>query len=72
MDYLESRARNKAVEQAEAEGRVADSLEVRMALIKRHEAGEITFDEMQAELKRIKRNAKKNGQVTRSQAWRGY
>lgn len=30
---------------------------------------EITFDEMQAELSRIKRNAKKNGQVTRSQAY---
>jgi hypothetical protein len=71
MDYLESRARNRAVEKAEADGRVADSLEVRMTLIRRHETGEISFDEMQAELKRIKRNAKKNGQVTRADAWRG-
>ena len=71
MDYLESKARQDAIKTAETEGRVADSLEVRMNLIKRHEAGEITFDEMQAELKRIKRNAKKNGQITRADAWRG-
>jgi len=71
MTYESHRDRLKAQKQAESEGLVADSLDVRMDLIARMKAGEITFDQMQAELRRIKRDAKKNGQVTRSQAYRG-
>ena len=57
---------------AESEGRVADSLDVRIALIQKVERGEMTLAELQAELKRIQRNAKKNGKITRTQAYRGY
>lgn len=67
-DVIESR---KALKQAEAEGRVADSMDVRMALVARFEAGEITLEQMQSELKAIKRNAKKNGLVTSNQAYNG-
>ncbi len=59
-----------AMESAEAEGRVADSLDVRLALLDRVKAGEITLDEAQAELKRIKRGAKAAGMTTRNRAWR--
>lgn len=71
MDYFEHKQRLNHQKQAESDGRVADSLEVRKQLIQRMKAGEITFDEMQKELKRIKRNAKKNGQITRAQAYQG-
>jgi hypothetical protein len=56
---------------AEKAGRVADSMEVRMELVRKMHAGEMTLEEVQAELKRIKRSAKKNGQITRDQAYRG-
>lgn len=56
--------------ECEARGLVADSKEVRMDLIRRMDAGELTLDQVQDELKRIKRNAKKNGQLTREQAYR--
>jgi len=62
--------KREAIKTAEAAGQVADSIEARVAIVKRMEAGEITLAEGQAELKRLKRNAKKNGQVTRSQVWR--
>lgn len=55
---------------ADASGGVADSMEVRKALILRMQAGEITLEQMQAELAGIKRNAKKNGLKTRSQIFR--
>lgn len=60
------------VKSAEASGRVADSMEVRMAIMARVHAGEITLQEGQAELQRIKRGAKAAGKVTRNQAFRGY
>lgn len=56
---------------AEASGRVADSLEVRKALMERVHKGEITLEAAQAELAKIKRGAKKAGMVTRNQAYRG-
>lgn len=71
-DYFEHKSRLEAVKEAEESGRVADSMEVRKQLIDRMKAGEITFDQMQAELKQIKRNAKKQGKVTRGQAYKGY
>ena len=58
-----------AIKKAEASGQVADSLDVRMALIERMDKGEMTLTEVQAELKRIKRGAKKAGKETRSQVW---
>ena len=49
---------------------VADSLDVRMALIARMNAGEMTLEQVQNELKRIKRGAKAAGKITRAQAYR--
>ncbi|NNH67793.1 hypothetical protein [Rhizobium laguerreae] len=71
MDSIEYRDRRDAQKQAEAEGKVADSMEVRKSLVERFERGDITFEQMQAELAAIKRNAKKNGQITRNQAFTG-
>jgi hypothetical protein len=61
--------KRNAVNKAEAEGKIADSMEVREALVAKLHSGEMTLGEVQAELKRIKRNAKKNGLITRSQAF---
>jgi hypothetical protein len=71
MEPSELRARRAAQDEAEAEGRVADSHEYRLALMARVRAGEITLEQAQAELASVKRNAKKNGQVTRNQVFRG-
>ena len=57
------------VERCESDGIVADSTEVRMALMAKVRAGECTLEEVQAELKKIQRNAKKNGQITKNQAF---
>lgn len=69
--FWKSVERKEALQSAEAAGQVADSMEVRKSLVERFERGEITFDQMQAELAAIKRNAKRNGQVTRNQAYTG-
>ncbi|MBB4342107.1 hypothetical protein [Rhizobium leguminosarum] len=69
MDSIEYRDRREAQRQAEAEGKVADSMEVRKALMQRFHNGEITLEQAQAELAKIKRNAKSNGQITRDQAF---
>jgi hypothetical protein len=61
--------KHKALKKAEESGMVADSTEYRTNLVQRFHAGEITFEQMQAELKQVKRTAKKNGQLTRSQAY---
>lgn len=58
-----------AVAAAEAAGEVADSMEVRGKLVARWQSGELTLEQMQAELAAIKRAAKKNGKLTRSQVW---
>lgn len=71
MDSIEYRARRDAQKQAEAEGKVADSMDVRKALMQRFHDGEITLEQAQAELAKIKRNAKRNGQITRDQAFTG-
>lgn len=72
MDYLKHRERVALQKDAEATGRVADSMDVRLSLIKRVHKGEITLADAQAELKRIQRSAKSNGQITRAQAYRGH
>jgi hypothetical protein len=61
--------KRKAVNKAEESGLIADSMEYRTNLMNRVHAGEITLEEAQAELKKVKRNAKKNGLMTRSQAY---
>ena len=61
--------KRSAMKKADEAGEVADSMAYRTELVRRTVAGEITLEAGQAELKRIKRNAKKNGLVTRSQAF---
>jgi hypothetical protein len=68
--YDRLRARRDAVRAAEASGQVADSMEVRMALMARVDTGEITLEQAQTELKKIKRGAKAAGQTTRAKAFR--
>ena len=67
----QARLRKSAADKAEEDGIVADSKEVRMDLMRRVRDGEITLDAAQSDLKRIKRNAKKNGQITRNRAYLG-
>jgi benzoyl-CoA reductase/2-hydroxyglutaryl-CoA dehydratase subunit BcrC/BadD/HgdB len=62
--------RFEELKRSEAAGEVADSMDVRLKLIERMKAGELTLEQVQDELKRIKRNAKKVGKVTRTQAFR--
>lgn len=71
MDPFEVSARRQHQREQEAGGKVADSMEWRRAIMARVHAGEITLEDAQAELKRVQRNAKANGQITRNQAWRG-
>lgn len=58
-----------AVKSAESTGQIEDSMEVRLELIAKMKRGEMTLEQVQAELKRIKRDAKKNGKITRNQAF---
>ena len=69
MDYFKHSKKLDAVKAAEAAGTVADSMDVRIAHIERMKAGELTLEQVQAELKRIKRNASKAGQTTRARAY---
>ena len=62
--------KRQSVNAAESAGQLADSKEVRMALLAQVKSGEKTLAQVQEELTRIKRNAKKNGLLTRDQAWR--
>lgn len=59
-----------ALKDAEARGEVADSMNVRRALIARVAAGELTGEQAQAELARVKREAKRQGKTTRSRVYR--
>lgn len=58
------------IEKLEEQGLIADSMEVRKSLVERVMRGEITPEKSREELKRIQRNAKRNGLKTRNQAWR--
>lgn len=42
----------------------ADNMDVRMELVRRMNAGELTLEQVQAELARIKREARKAGKQT--------
>lgn len=71
MDSIEFRDRRNHQKAREAEGAVADSMDVRLALMERVHNGEISLEEAQRQLAAIKRNAKRNGQITRNQAFQG-
>ncbi|MGH0004477.1 hypothetical protein ACQU0X_30805 [Pseudovibrio ascidiaceicola] len=68
---LRARLRREQANKAEKQGIVADSKEVRMALMAQVHNGDKTLEEVQAALKKIKRNAKKEGKITRNQAYLG-
>lgn len=61
--------KRRALKSAEAAGEVADSMDVRRSLMARVHAGQITLAQAQAELKRIQAGAKRDGKVTRAQAF---
>lgn len=68
--FWRNEERKDALRKAEAAGQVADSMEARRSIMGRVHAGEITLEQAQAELAKIKRGAAKSGQLTRSQAFR--
>ncbi|RRW54380.1 hypothetical protein [Pseudomonas moraviensis] len=59
-----------ALQIAEEQGIVADSSELRASLVAKIQSGEMTIEKVQAELRKVKREAKKNGLKTREQIWR--
>ncbi|HDS1779443.1 TPA: hypothetical protein QEM49_003991 [Pseudomonas putida] len=59
-----------ALQIAEEQGVVADSTELRQELVAKLQSGEMTLQQVQDELRKVKREAKKNGKKTRSQIWR--
>ncbi|WP_332774226.1 hypothetical protein [Pseudomonas sp. ESBL1] len=59
-----------ALQIAEEQGLVADSTEFRQALVAKLQSGEMTLDQVQEGLRKVKREAKKNGKKTRDQIWR--
>lgn len=59
-----------ALQIAEEQGGVADSTEFRQALVAKLQSGEMTLNQVQEELRKVKREAKKNGKKTRAQIWR--
>lgn len=69
MKFETQLRKRHAVNKGEEDGIIADSLEVRMQLMKQVDSGEKTLEEVQAELKKIKRNAKRGGLITRQQAF---
>ena len=68
--YDRRRAKLANQRQAEADGLVADSMEVRMALVAKMNTGEMTLRQVQAELQRIKRSGRRAGKITRAEAYR--
>lgn len=67
--FESGREKRQAVKDAEASGMVADSMDVLLALMERVRTGEITIEQAQGQLKKIKSGAKKAGMVTRAQAF---
>lgn len=59
-----------ALQIAEEQGVVADSTEFRRTLVSKLQSGEMTLDQVQEELRKVKREAKKSGKKTRAQIWR--
>ena len=59
-----------AVRKAEACGEIADSMEYRRSLVEKMTRGEMTLEQVQAELAKAKRAAKRSGKMTRAEAYR--
>lgn len=59
-----------ALQIAEEQGLVADSSALRTSLVAKINSGEMTVEQAQGELRKVKREAKKNGLKTRDQIWR--
>ena len=70
MDDYVIRHKKDAVRRAESDGKIADSMAVRSALMARVRAGEITLEAAQAELAQIKRGATAAGMTTRATVFR--
>ena len=68
--FWRAQKNKSAIKNAEKTGLIADSMSVRLELMKRVKDGVITLTRAQAELKIIKDNATQNGKITRSQACR--
>jgi hypothetical protein len=51
---------------AEQRGEVADSMDVRKAILARFHSGELSLDECQAELRRVKDEGRASGKILRS------
>lgn len=69
-DCFDHKRKLDGIAELEAEGKIADSMDVRRELVRKMHAGEMTLEQVQAELADIKRGAKKAGKVTRAQAYR--
>jgi hypothetical protein len=67
--FTASLEKRNAVEEAENNGTIADSIDVRMKLMEQVKSGEKTLKEVQTELAKIKRDAKRNGKQTRNQVF---
>lgn len=65
MDIAKRIARHDALEKAEAAGEVADSMDVRVELIRKMDAGELTLEQVQKTLRGLKCGAAKLGLKTR-------
>ncbi len=63
--------KRRALNVADINGEIADSLKVRDGIMQRVRDGKITLKQGQDELAKIKRAAKRNGKLTRSQKWSG-
>ncbi|WP_122499978.1 hypothetical protein [Pseudomonas viridiflava] len=59
-----------ALQIAEEQGLVADSMAYRQSLVLKMKSGEYTQEQALSELRKVKRDAKKNGLKTRDQVWR--
>lgn len=70
-DWYERRSDKRvALQIAEEQGLVADSTAYRQSLVLKMRSGEYTQEQALAELRKVKRDAKKNGLKTREQVWR--
>jgi hypothetical protein len=70
LSFERSIEAKRELKKAEADGLVADNLDVRKALLAQVEDGKITLVEAQAQLKKIKRQAKAQGKLTRNSFFR--
>lgn len=69
MNYFRHTEKLAAQRKAEQDGLVSDSMEVRLALVEKLHSEEITPAQLLSQLKKIKRDGKKNGKITRAQAY---